>query len=65
MATAALKAGCIQELMTFIAPKILGGDNSMNAFEDFEFKDMNEVFNLTPTEISFIGNDLVVKSVFN
>ena len=65
LATAALKAGCIQELMTFIAPKILGGDHSMNAFEDFEFKDMNEVFNLNPTEISIVGNDLFVKSVFN
>ena len=51
--------------MTFIAPKILGGDHSMNAFEDFEFKDMKEVFNLNPTEISIVGNDLFVKSVFN
>ena len=62
LATSAIKAGCIQELMTFIAPKILGGVSSMNPFSDFEFRDMDEVFNLNETEISFIGDDIFVKS---
>ena len=64
MATAAIKAGCIQELMTFIAPKILGGESSMNPFSDFEFTDMGEVFNLNKREITLIGNDICVKSSF-
>tara|TARA_B100000579_G_scaffold423781_1_gene427311 strand:+ start:112 stop:1200 length:1089 start_codon:yes stop_codon:yes gene_type:complete len=63
LATAAIKSGCIQELMTFIAPKILGGESSMNPFTDFEFTNMNEVLNLTDTEISFIEEDILVKSV--
>ncbi len=62
LATSAMKAGCIQELMTFIAPKILGGVSSMNPFSDFEFTDMDEVFNLNKPEVSFIGNDIYVKS---
>ena len=62
LATSAMKAGCIQELMTFIAPKILGGANSMNPFSDFQFTDMDEVFNLNEPEISFIGDDIFVKS---
>ena len=62
LATSAMKAGCIQELMTFIAPKILGGVSSMNPFSDFEFTDMDEVFNLNEPEISLIGNDIFVKS---
>ena len=62
LATSAMKAGCIQELMTFIAPKILGGENSMNPFSDFQFTDMDEVFNLNEPEISFIGDDIFVKS---
>ena len=62
LATAAVKAGCIQELMTFIAPKILGGEESMSPFADFEFTDMKHVLNLNPNEISFIGNDIFVKS---
>ncbi len=62
LATAAIKAGCIQELMTFIAPKILGGESSMNPFVDFEFSDMNEVLNLKDPEISLVGNDICVRS---
>ncbi len=63
LATSAMKAGCIQELMTFIAPKLLGGLGSMNPFSDFEFKEMDEVFDLTKPEISFIGDDIFVKSI--
>ena len=62
LATSAMKAGCIQELMTFISPKILGGLSSMNPFSDFEFTDMDEVFNLNEPEISVIGDDIFVKS---
>ena len=64
LATAAIKAGCIQELMTFIAPKILGGDNNMNAFADFEFTDMKEVLNLNPSEFRIIRDDIFIKSTF-
>ena len=62
LATSAMKAGCIQEMMTFIGPKILGGVSSMNPFSDFGFKDIGEVFNLNDPEISFIDNDIFVKS---
>ena len=62
LATAAIKAGCIQELITFIAPKILGGEKNMSPFSDFEFKDMNEVINLNTSEINFMGHDICVKS---
>ena len=62
LATSAIKAGCIQELMTFIAPKILGGISSTSPLSDFEFTDMNEAINLYNPEISFIDNDIYVKS---
>ncbi len=62
LATSAMKAGCIQELMTFISPKLLGGVSSMNPFSDFEFTNMNEIFNLKSSEISLIGDDIFVKS---
>ena len=65
LGTSAMKAGCIQELMTFIAPKILGGVSSMNPFSDFGFTDMDEVFNLNKSEISFVGDDIFVKSIIN
>jgi len=61
LATAALQSDCIQEIITFMAPKILGGEYSMNPFGDFQFKDMDEIIKLRQTEISFIGNDICVR----
>jgi len=64
LATAAIQSNCIQEIITFIAPKILGGENSMNPFGDFEFEEMNEIIKLTDSQFSFIGNDICIKSSF-
>ena len=62
LATAAIKSGCIQELITFIGPKILGGENSMNPIGDLGFKEMNEVISLKNSQINLIGNDICLKS---
>ena len=64
LATAAIKSKCIQEIITFIAPKILGGENSMNPLGDFEFEAMNEIIKLSDPQYSLIGNDICVKSFF-
>ena len=62
LATSAVKAGCIQEFITFVAPKILGGKNGMNPFSDFEFKSMNEVIKLNLQEIKTINNDIYMRN---
>ena len=64
LATAAIQSNCIQEIITFIAPKILGGEISMNPFGDFEFEEMNEIIQLSDSEFSLVGNDICVKSSF-
>ena len=64
LATAAIQSNCIQELITFIAPKILGGENSMNPLSDFEFKEMHEIIKLSYSQLNVIGNDICVKSSF-
>ena len=64
LATAAIKSKCIQEIITFIAPKILGGENSMNPLGDFEFGEMHEIIELNESQISLIGDDICVKSSF-
>ncbi|MDC3031612.1 bifunctional diaminohydroxyphosphoribosylaminopyrimidine deaminase/5-amino-6-(5-phosphoribosylamino)uracil reductase RibD [Prochlorococcus sp. AH-716-P08] len=64
LATAAIQSNCIQEITTFIAPKILGGKNNMNPFGDFEFKEMSEIIELSLSQVSLIGNDICVKSSF-
>ena len=62
LATAAVKTGCIQEFVTFVAPKILGGRNGMNPFSDFDFKSMNEVINLNFQDINPLGTDIFFRS---
>ncbi len=62
LATAAVQAGCIQEFISFIAPKILGGDNCMNPFSNFNFTSMNDVMNLNLQEVKFIENDICLKT---
>ncbi len=64
LATAAVQSNCIQEIITFIAPKILGGVDSMNPFGDFEFEEMNKIIKLSDSQVSLIGNDICVKSSF-
>ena len=63
LATAAVKAGCIQEFITFVAPKIIGGKNGMNPFSDFEFKSMNEVINLNLQEVKHLSRDIYLRSI--
>ena len=64
LATAAIQSNCIQEIITFIAPKILGGENSMNPLGDLEFKEMDEIIKLSNYQFSLMGNDICVKSSF-
>ena len=63
LATAAIQSNCIQELVIFIAPKILGGENSMNPLGDFEFGEMHEIIKLSESQFSLIGDDIYVKSL--
>ena len=65
LATSAMKSGCIQECITFIAPKILGGDDCMTPFTDFKFISMKEVINLNLTELKRFGDDICLLSEFN
>ena len=62
LATAAIQSNCIQEIITFIAPKILGGENSMNPLGDFEFEEMNDIIKLSKSQFSLIGNDISIRS---
>ena len=62
LATSAVKAGCIQEFMSFVAPKILGGNNGMTPFSEFDFKSMSEVIKLNLQEIKMFNNDIYMRN---
>ena len=65
LATAAVKSGCIQEFISFIAPKILGGYPSMSPFSDFEFSSMKDVINLKIEEINLYKDDICLRTLKN
>ena len=62
LATSAIKNGCIQETITFIAPKILGGVSSMTPFSDFNYEEMNEVKTLNKGTIQILNDDICIKN---
>jgi len=62
LATSAFKNGCIQEIITFIAPKVLGGESSMNPLADLNFEDMNEVKILNTNKIQIFNGDICIKN---
>ena len=65
LSTSAVQSGCIQEFITFLAPKILGGKNQMNPFSDFGFNSMNQVMNLDLQEIKSYNKDFCIRSFLN
>ena len=62
LATSAIKSGCIQECIAFVAPKILGGDDCMTPFSDFKFNSMKEVIKLNLKKLIRYGDDLCLIS---
>ena len=64
LATAAIQSNCIQEIITFISPKILGGENCMNPLGDFQFNEMNEIIKLSDSQVSLINDDICVRNSF-
>ena len=62
LATSAIKNKCIQETITYISPKILGGINSKNPFGDFNFNSMNEIINLKKIDINLYGDDVYLEN---
>ena len=63
LATSAFKNGCIQETISFIAPKILGGVSSMTPFDDFNFEDISEVKLLNKGIFQFLDGDICIKHI--
>tara|TARA_Y100000589_G_scaffold304790_1_gene318249 strand:- start:1476 stop:2570 length:1095 start_codon:yes stop_codon:yes gene_type:complete len=63
LATAAIKNGSVQELFSFISPKILGGINSNNPISDLNFKSMDEVIELLNIDLKIFNGDICLNSL--
>ena len=45
-ATSAIEANCVQELVVFVAPKLLGGKSAMSPLNSFGFESINSTYKL-------------------
>ncbi len=60
LATVALNENCVQELVFFVSPKLLGGLPAMTPFSDFGFNSIDQTFALEKISLSKTGKDFVL-----
>ena len=58
LATSAIKANCVQELVVFVAPKLLGGESAMSPLESFGFESVSSTYKLQHSSLERKGEDL-------
>ncbi len=58
LATSAIEAKCVQELVVFIAPKLLGGRSAMSPLDSFGFESINSTYKLQHSFLDRKGKDL-------
>lgn len=57
-----LNAGLVNKVQAYIAPKIFGGADAKTAVSGIGVSMPSDAFMLTDTEISFIGDDILIES---
>ncbi|MCL2234257.1 MAG: bifunctional diaminohydroxyphosphoribosylaminopyrimidine deaminase/5-amino-6-(5-phosphoribosylamino)uracil reductase RibD [Firmicutes bacterium] len=60
--SSALMDGVVDKLITFVAPKLIGGQNSKTFFEGDGFGKMSEAIELVHTSFEKIGDDIMIES---
>lgn len=58
LATSAIKANCVQELVVFIAPKLVGGNFAMSPLNSFGFESIDSTYKLQHSLLERKGEDL-------
>ncbi len=58
LATSAIEANCVQEVVVFIAPKLLGGKSAMSPLNSFGFDSINSTYKLQHSFLDRKGEDL-------
>lgn len=57
----ALKAGIVDEVVTFLAPKLIGGKDALTAVEGEGFTKLSDATLLEHMEVKVLGQDLMIK----
>ena len=58
LATSAIKANCVQQLVVFVAPKLLGGKSAMSPLNSFGFESISSTYKLQHSFLERKGEDL-------
>ena len=58
LATSAIADDCVQELVVFVAPKLLGGKSAMSPLNSFGFESINSTYKLQHSFLDRKGQDL-------
>ena len=58
LATSAIVANCVQELVVFVAPKLLGGKSAMSPLNSFGFESIDSTYKLQHSLLERKGDDL-------
>lgn len=58
-----LKSRYVNQLITYVAPKIVGGNKAVPMFADLDVQQMTEAFELKFQHVEMIGEDLKITSV--
>ena len=58
LATSAIEANCVQELVVFVSPKLLGGKSAMTPLSSFGFKSIDSTYKLQHSFLERKGEDL-------
>ena len=65
LATLAIQENCVQELVVFIAPKLLGGLSAKTPLADFGFTKLEQALPLGDLSLHMLDKDLLLKIPFN
>ena len=64
LATSAIEANCVQELVVFVAPKLLGGKSAMSPLNSFGFESISSTYKLQHSLLDRKGEDLCLRLIF-
>jgi len=59
LATNAIQTNCVQEIIVFVAPKLLGGSSAMNPLANFGFESINSTYKLQRSYLERKGEDVI------
>ncbi len=64
LATSAIEANCVQELVVFVAPKLIGGKSAMSPLNSFGFESISSTYKLQHSFLDRKGEDLCWRLIF-